>query len=675
MRRVSETLSRLFMPYHRQSAKDAELWAEIWLVAYELAYFILRFEEGAEEVAYTTILALKGQYKERKRKKLKFKHYRREVVENQTSLPMKERRRATIVKTLLGDAQELEKYVYFYCTEWEKKKVERKQATRNDFDVWFIKYVIQRCLWRNPLYMVVGLCSMIKTYDLLTETPIIWNQVVRLAPKRKDKPKDAEPFFIRWNTLKSEVQERFDSLVRFEKGKLVRRSPNEQPLALAQRCFEMFSPRETDGQCLINQSASLNDNEADIKRFHLLLHSVCNGRVVGGAELPEKNVGLPNYGAQMRNDTDNDRTPPEPSEQKMDEVRNRIRNLFELRNAAACASLLVMVDGKKHSLATDGLVSKGLASLTLGDGAQMLEIKARQSDNTEILMTACPLTQLDRVRSVQLEGGQKLTFDVRYADEGTDRGHYDVNISYRETQLIRMVKLGWQRIRYRGRPESARKLRWSEKLAFVLGALMLMLGGYAILRYENPSPKSAKNGVPAPIPGPTVSQPVSTPSPLTARQDQPPPIKSPAPRPGSVPPTKKSLPVVATTKSDQERPVASIKKIFVEPSSLYRNNEDYNHSVREAQIADLIQSGLFVVTNNKDDADGVLKIAGGYRSAGEETVRPRIVTPSGKLLWEGPHIPISRGNTLEEVKAAARKLTSEITESIRTEIQEERKPK
>ena len=60
MRGVSETLSRLFTPYHRQSAKDAELWAEIWLVAYELAYFILRFEEGAEEVAYTTLLALKG---------------------------------------------------------------------------------------------------------------------------------------------------------------------------------------------------------------------------------------------------------------------------------------------------------------------------------------------------------------------------------------------------------------------------------------------------------------------------------------------------------------------------------------------------------------------------------------------------------------------------------------
>src|SRR5437763_9324723 len=106
MRRVSETFSRLFLPYHRQSAKDAELWAEIWQFAYELAYFILRYEEGAEDVAYTTILALKQDYKERRRKQYKLDLYQKRVADHGE-------RRAALHKTLLDDAQELEKYVYY----------------------------------------------------------------------------------------------------------------------------------------------------------------------------------------------------------------------------------------------------------------------------------------------------------------------------------------------------------------------------------------------------------------------------------------------------------------------------------------------------------------------------------------------------------------------------------
>jgi hypothetical protein len=681
MRSVSEILSRLFVPYHRQSPQDAAQWVEIWRVAYDLAYFILKYEEGAEEVAYATVLALKGDYKERKRKKSKFDLYQKTVADHGNRL-------AAVRRPLLQDAQELEKYVYSFCTPWEKEKVRRDLATENDFDVWFIKYVIQRCLWRNPFYMVVGLCSIIKTYDLEQETPLIWEQIVTLAPRLVESEKnDAEPFFDRWTTLKGEIEKRFGPLVRFQKGKLVRRDSSEEQLDLARRCFEMFSPRETDGECLVNEtaspndaSASPNDNKADIKRFHLLLHSVCNGKAVGGAKLPERNVGLPNYGAQMRNDIDNNRTPPDLSDQKLDEVRNRIRHLLELRNAAVASSLVVSVDGVRQSVPTEGLSSKGIAALTLSDAAEMVEIRSRQADNRDILMTACPLSQIDRVRSVLLEGGQKVTFDIRYSDEGAGRGHYYVNISYRETQFVRMAKLEWDRFRRRRatRPNGVRKQGWSDALALVLGTLVLMaLSLYIGLRFKSflpfGEPKTAKTVAPSPTP--EDSQPQPTPPTLASGKDKPEPTKSPSPRLGVGSPTKKSRPLIAKQTSDQETPVASIKSIFVESTSLYRDNKEYNRSVREAQITAITQSGLFVVTDKKDDADGVLRIADGYRSAGEETVRPRIETARGKLLWEGPHIVISRGNTSEEVREAARKLTSEITESIKAEIREEKTSK
>lgn len=685
--RISGALSRLFERWHRPEPNDIELWLKVWREAYDIAYFTLLDSNLAKEVARRTVLSLSDGYKRRRHRRSNQNSYHRKV-EGKGG-------QAKLHRLQLPDDLELARWVFFHSTEKELEKERRGDATLDDFDVWFIKSVVQHCLTRsNAFSMAVGMSAGIHAYTP-KETTHIWYELVEAVPRREEAwGAGNEPFVTYWSKLRGDIKGRFGSIIRTDnRGNFVRREKSRQPKELVALCVAKFTRQGSNDYCLANGTGSpgvagADDSAAESRRCHIILHPPCYEGLVERAGLPppHERIGLPEYiTAMSSNRNDINRTPPPLTGEELDEAREELQRSFNLRRTAP-ASVVIQVDGVEQNLPGRGLAAAGSVHLRARDDAQAIEVLARQAEGPDVPLTGCLLSHAGGERLVLLEGGQELYFSFQYVDDEIGEAFYDISIRYRETDPVRAASLAWKRLTGRAGTDRRPDGRRARPLVPVLlTSLLVVLAAGAAYRFwptadrrvedsarqhegQATSQDSLGSGAPASGPG-DLAGASPTPQPPPAIKARESAGRRTGAAAGSVRDTTSQSRRGRTesagntkarkTGSDlQEESLATAKQIYVAGVDL-----DADETLRSLNLyipSAMERSGVLRVAESKGESQVVLRVIYGYRGAGEETIRPRLETKSGRPLWEGPHIPLPKESTPDEMRAAAGELVDSV---------------
>jgi hypothetical protein len=676
---LSSVLSRLIGRRPRRLTPDQlKLLRDDLTRAYQVSYYLLGDKEEAKQV---TLRAFKGLIEDG--------DSLRHRVTNQGSYRHKRRNQSRIRRVPLPYELELAARIFSLTTPFEKEKAARGQATREDFDVWFCECVLLQSLrGSNAFSALVGISNFVHSYkrDELTS---LFDALGQASPRSRESWETGdEPVRDYLKKFDRAIADRFgDQIKTDERGNLVRRDKSEQPADLVAECILTLTFQEAGDSCLGKTTnpvrSQVSDIESELRRLHIALHRPCYARLAGdaGLQAPEEKAAMPEYTIMLSTNNHPPRKATAPDKEELDKMVDEFQLALEDRQKAS-PKVSITVDGVEEETASAQLFESGRAHLRLKETTKLLEVWAREETGANVLLTAFFLSLAGGRRTVTLEAGQKVSFNVDYAEGAEGDGSFEVNVGYRETGFARKHALN--RLRRAGRSRPALIPPYARTALLATLGVALITAGVGVERVSNfgsyiyasirMKAFGEKRTVAHP-PRPTESNETSAPAASgtgTAEQGEaastlkPPigntsvneiPTELALRNPGRF---RHSVPD-RQAKGRRDRPVttgvlsiADIKNIYVESIGVY-DSAELNSQARSSQVEALKQSELFQPRENPGAADARLVVVSDFEGATGDKAQAQLITiKGGKVIWYGPLLSIvrdgDRGQTAEQIK-------------------------
>jgi hypothetical protein len=467
----------------------------------------------------------------------------------------------------------------------------------------------------------------------------IYNAVIG-EPERV---KDDYYYRSRKAVLMHEMYQRFGQLIRARRQQRGEERFETQPgsselRSLVRECLRLFTPWDT--QChvprdfdplksviaALTSKSSADENEVEVNRIHAVLHPDCFEKLVAAFSYspPDERVELPRFFSDQSDDQSPPRQRSAPAELSAEELAEISHMLDEQagrrRHSSPGAVIRIMVDGVERGRLNPAEQSS--ISFSAEEDAEIIEVKSTDSSGDLLLATHVLTNEAAIVSSIRLEGGQNLSLSItRRQIEVNGAAELLVQFGYRETDPFRVVRLWWQRLKLRLRPDPNARSMWTPILVASLVIIIGLASYLAFVRLRSrqtsePAQISVVQTTPptqqpsissSPIAEPSTSQPVRL-----AKND-----RSTAPK---LPPTS----LDGETRSGNVVPnltLKEVKKIYIEIRGDAMSDE-----LRSNLVESLRSSG--VVVTDADDADAALKIVVSQTSTSAQLVNAR-----GTVLW------------------------------------------
>lgn len=569
-------------------------------------------------------------------------------------------------KALFSDLHLLQRLLYVESEPYERQKERAAQlappgvhavgdpASEEDLLVYFIKHLVRITTKRNSFYVTLGVSRLLHSYSTL-ETMEIYNAVIG-EPERV---KDDYYYRSRKAVLMHEMYQRFGELIRVCRQRRGEERFETQPGTSEQRslireCLRVFTPWDT--QCSVpddfdplksviaslTSRRSADENEVEVNRIHAVLHPKCFERLVAafGYSAPEERMELPRFYL----DQSDDESPPRPrsapadlSAEELAEI-NHVLDEQAGRRRRSAGAMRIIVDGVERGRLNP--VEQSSISFSVEEDAEVIEVKTMDARG-ELLLATHLLTSFGKdapdatiVSSIRLEGGQELSLSItRRAIEAEGRAELLVQFGYRETNLLRAVRLWWQRL---GLWKEISIAPARPVIVVVSVAVILGLSYLAYVRL-----RSKPTSGPAQISVAQVTPLVENHPPANNRIDKPArPISQPTRRGANKSTAAKAPP--GNTAPDEEGAVdatrggaavanvklGAVKKVYIEIRGEAKFDE-----LRSNLVESLSSSGVVMATTNAEDADAALKIVVTQTSTSQIEVSARLVNARGVVLW------------------------------------------
>jgi hypothetical protein len=555
-------------------------------------------------------------------------------------------------KALFSDLHLLQRLIYVESEPYERQKERAAQvtppdvlavgdpATEEDLLVYFVKHLVRITTKRNAFYVTLGVSRLLHSYSTL-ETMEIYNAVIG-EPERV---KDDYYYRSRKAVLMHEMYQRFGQLIRARRQQRGEERFETQPgsselRSLVRECLRLFTPWDT--QChvprdfdplksviaALTSKSSADENEVEVNRIHAVLHPDCFEKLVAAFSYspPDERVELPRFFSDQSDDQSPPRQRSAPAELSAEELAEISHMLDEQagrrRHSSPGAVIRIMVDGVERGRLNPAEQSS--ISFSAEEDAEIIEVKSTDSSGDLLLATHVLTNEAAIVSSIRLEGGQNLSLSItRRQIEVNGAAELLVQFGYRETDPFRVVRLWWQRLKLRLRPDPNARSMWTPILVASLVIIIGLASYLAFVRLRSrqtsePAQISVVQTTPptqqpsissSPIAEPSTSQPVRL-----AKND-----RSTAPK---LPPTS----LDGETRSGNVVPnltLKEVKKIYIEIRGDAMSDE-----LRSNLVESLNSSGAVTVATNADDADAALKIVVSQTSTSAQLVNAR-----GTVLW------------------------------------------
>jgi hypothetical protein len=335
-------------------------------------------------------------------------------------------------------------------------------------------------------------------------------------------------------------------------------------------------------------------------------------------------------------------------------------------------------------------------SFSVEEDAEIIEVKTTDQ-YSDLLLATHLLTSLEKdardaaiVSSIRLEGGQDLSLSItRRESEANTGADLLVKFGYRETEVRRVARLWWQRLRFRLTRERGPGVLWSgagipaRHIPVVSAVVVICLTGllaFVLLRSRQTN-ESEQTSVALATPAGQDRSIASSPVPEAA--NPPSATQASSPDQSSSQPARRvesdrstavkvpSSPTVAASPQARDQDVTrsgellanltlgEVKKIYIEIRGDGAFNE-FRNKVSES----LGSSGVVTAATNVDEADAALKIVVS-QSGTQIEASALLVNARGTVLW--------RGN--QRYSGETTKVISEIVRDLRSAIQKETRTK
>jgi len=609
---------------------------EKWLEkAFELAYFIHGDVETAKHIAFNAMnkleVASNAQYK---------RFYYAPEARNSRS------------KVSMNDLQLLQRLVYVESETFEKEKEFTETASEKDLLIYFIKHLIRITLKRNSFYVTLGMSRILHNYAT-TEAMEIYNVVVQ-DPERVH---DDYYYRSRKGILMKELKNRFG-----EKLEITNANRGEQRFQasgyseveaeLVNKCLRSFTPWNTACElpekfnphfetikslCFTGKNAD-DEHRIELNRMHVLLNPETFQKVVNSLSfpLPQEKLELPKFNMKrnkQNSDQNNDRqNPPSLEDADLKELKAMLEQESARRKSASSGFLRVVVDGEEKAI-FDAVNQKFERFEIDRDFSELIEVYSVENGRDVLLATY--LMGGDEgfePNSLVLEEGQKISFSFNQEI---------CQVSYEETNWKRRLRNYWNR-------SVVANLNPAKILRPVMVAFGLLLAGLVGFNlFQNSTPNTlqvAQNSANPSFEIPQIRQ-INTENPnvIVTNNNQVPKLTtnkinkaefSPKPLPATLNKQKsieiknapelteiaenvevKKFPIVERredTESEATRSISevgkslkNIKYVFVEVTG----DDKYGRQLGEQLMDKLNANKRFLAVNNRDKADGLLKVS------------------------------------------------------------------
>jgi hypothetical protein len=422
--------------------------------AYELAYFIVGDKQDAIKIA-TAALTKQEVASTAQDKRLYYTPRGRTAHSTSKTEGFR-------TKISLSNVHVLQRLVYVESDPYERQVEQPDNTTELDeasMVIHFIKHLVRITIRRNSFYVALGLSRLLHNYST-TETMEIYNVVVQ----DPDRVKDDYYYRSRKGRLMQEMKERFGSLINTCRGQRgeERFKPQESPERFADlvaKCLSFFTPWSTscilaaDFNPVMDEIAPLcfkrktpdEEHEIEVNRIHTLLHPDCYKRLVKalGLDSPDQQLAIPQFNL-TNNKGGGRQSPPKLEDEESALIIGSLTEQSARRKSVSAGLLRVLVDGAERARLLIQQTSH--VKFDVEEGAEMIEVRANQKGSETVL--AVHLLNYDQIdgetphlrSSIVLEGGQKLVFEISPSDKTGELNSAVVNVTYKETNLI---KAGW----------------------------------------------------------------------------------------------------------------------------------------------------------------------------------------------------------------------------------------
>lgn len=577
-------------------------------------------------------------------------------------------------KALFSDLHLLQRLVYVESEPYERQKERAAQlappdvpaagdpASAEDLLVYFIKHLVRITTKRNAFYVTLGVSRLLHSYSTL-ETMEIYNAVIG-EPERV---KDDYYYRSRKAVLMHEMYQRFGQLIRASRQRrgeerFETQEGSSEQRSLVRECLRLFTPWDT--QCPVpadfdplksviaslTSKSSADENRIEVNRIHAVLHPNCFERLIAafGYCPPAERIELPRF---FSNQDEDDQSPPrqrsapaELNDEELAEINHMLAEQSRRRRRSSPNVIRVMVDGIERGRLNPGEESS--ISFSAEEDAELFEVTTTDSSG-DLLLATHLLTASGKDThdvSIRLEGGQRLSLSiVRRSIDANGGGDLLVKFGYKETSLLRAVRLWWQRLNLRRTADQDSRSLGGARIpaGYVLAGSLAVICltsylGYVTLRSRETS-EPAPNIVAQPTP---IDRPAQSPAPVpeqTASVSQPPRQErrsntvNRSPREEVVAQTREEEVGDDLTRSASgvaNLPLREVKKIYIDLRGDAMVNE-----LRNGIVENLSSSGIVTPATDTNDADALLRIVVSQTAAGDVEATARLVNARGTVIW------------------------------------------
>jgi hypothetical protein len=208
----------------------------------------------------------------------------------------------------------------------------------------------------------------------------------------------------------------------------------------------------------LSSGGGVTDEIVEINRVHSLLDPGCYEQLVTSLrlDLPSEKLRIPKFflqkgGNDLTGDGNDRRRPPRMTDADLEALRNSLADQSSRRKRSFAGVMAIVVDGLECAQFDPGKEAK--TQLTIKDDAELVEVYARQPTGDLLLATHFLNIddQLDSSQSstaeIVLEGGQKLTFAFSSEPGLQPAGSIRLEIGYEETAALRWFALSLLKLR------------------------------------------------------------------------------------------------------------------------------------------------------------------------------------------------------------------------------------
>ncbi len=563
-------------------------------------------------------------------------------------------------KTSAKEPHLLQRLVYAESEPYEREAEKRfltEEPNEEEMIIHFIKHLVRITLKRNSFYVTLGLSRLLHHYST-AETMELYNVLVQ----DPDRGRDDYYYRSRKKQLMQELKDRFGEMLRISKGargeeRFVADECADQHAELVAECLRQFTPWNTG--CALPERIDPRSEEieafvfcgddpdqeaaTEINRFHAVLHPDCYSRLLSSLALPAPadRLSVPHFSMASREENDdaprppNSRRPADLDSKELEGIKQRLAAESARRKKFSVASLRVLVDGAERARVEQQ--DEARLRFEVDETAEVIEV--RSNDGGEDLLLATHLLSFDesgaaKNASIILENGRKISFHIApRLDANTLWQQASVEVAVCETRPHRIFMASLRRL-FVAHPLVR------PALAFGLLALVT-LGVFTFIR----NGKSPGTEVVITLPSPTPIQALPSPTPATVEKEIAPAPEPKAPKRESLQPlfsrredapahSDDPIPPVQEPDSTEglrgvgkqktKATLAQVRTLYLDPIGV----DEAGRIIRNALQTHLKSSSRLRLTDNRDDADAVLKA-----TLNGTTLRVRIVHAQGDVVW------------------------------------------